>query len=109
MIILGDSLLKIVMLLKLLTNEKVSVKSFSGATAKEMSTYIKPTIEEKHDDTILHIGENDLRWGDESNKIANDILNLATECKQTGCEVTISALQPRRDKFMVKFVKEVND
>ena len=49
------------MLLKLLTNEKVSVKSFSGATAKEMSTYIKPTIEEKHDDTILHIGANYLR------------------------------------------------
>ena len=59
---------------------------------EQISTYVKPTIEEKPDSVILHRGTNDLRSDDESNRIIRDIVNVATECKQTGCDVTISAL-----------------
>ena len=37
------------------------MKSFSGATVKQVSTYIKPTIEEKPDSVILHIGTDDFK------------------------------------------------
>ena len=40
----------------------------------------------------------------ESNKIADDIVNVATACKQTGCDLIISALLPRWDKFNIKGV-----
>ena len=73
-----------------------------------MSTYVKPTLEEKPDNIILHMGTNDLRSEDEPDKIANDIVDAAVACKQTGCEVIISALLPRGDKFSDK-AKEVND
>ena len=71
MVILGDSIVKNVnswQLSKSLTNEKVSVKSLSGATTKQMSTYVKLTIEEKPDSVILRIGTNNLRSNNESNK-----------------------------------------
>ena len=64
-----------------------------------MSTYVKPTLEEKPDTIILHMGTNDLRSEDEPDKIANDIVDVAVACKQTGCEIIISALFPRGDKF----------
>ena len=48
---------------------------------------------------ILHMGTNDLRSEDEPDKIANDIVDVAVACKQTGCEIIISALFPRGDKF----------
>ena len=110
-VILRDSIVKNVngwQLSKSLTNEKVSVKSFPGATTKQMSIYLKPTLEEKPDTIILHMGTNDLRSEDEPDKIANDIVDAAVACKQTGCEVIISALLPRGDKFSDK-AKEVND
>ena len=71
MVILGDSIVKNVnswQLSKSLTNEKVSVKSLSGATTKQMSTYVTLTIEEKPDSVILRIGTNNLRSNHESNK-----------------------------------------
>ena len=70
-VILGDSIVKNVnswQLSKSLTNEKVSVKSLSGATTKQMSTYVTLTIEEKPDSVILRIGTNNLRSNNESNK-----------------------------------------
>ena len=42
-------------------NEKASVLSFSGASSKQMMTYVKPTIEEKPDFIMLRTGTNDLR------------------------------------------------
>ena len=108
---LGDSIVKNVngwQLSKSLTNEKVFVKSFPSATTKQMSTYVKPTLEEKTDTIILHTRTNDLRSEDEPDKIANDIVDVALACKQTGWEVIISALLPRGDKFSDK-AKEVND
>ena len=41
---------------------------------------------------ILHIGTNDLRWKYESNRIANEIMNVAITCKQTGCDVITQLL-----------------
>ena len=73
-----------------------------------MSSYVKPTLEEKPDITILHMGTNNLSSEGEPDKIANNIVDVAVACKQTGCEVIISALLPRGDKFSDK-AKEVND
>ena len=64
-----------------------------------MSAYVKPTLEEKPEAIILHMGTNDLRSEDEPDKIANDIVDVAVACKRTGCEIIISALLPRGDKF----------
>ena len=41
---------------------------------EQISTYVKPTIEEKPDSVILHRGTNDLRSDDESNRIIRDWL-----------------------------------
>ena len=46
---------------KSMKNEKASVLSFSEVSSKQMTTYIKPKIEEKPDFIILHTGTNDLR------------------------------------------------
>ena len=96
------------LVVKIINPDKVSVKSFSGATTKEISTFVKPSTEEKPDSVILNIGTYDLRSDDESDKIENDIINIATSCKQSGCDVIISALHPSWDKFNIK-VKEAND
>ena len=41
------------------TKENVSIKSFSGATVKDMHTYVEPTLERKICDTvIIHVGTN---------------------------------------------------
>ena len=71
-------------------------------------TFVKPSTEEKPDSVILNIGTYDLRSDDESDKIENDIMNIATSCKQSDCDVIISALHPSWDKFNIK-VKEAND
>ena len=54
------------------------------------------------------MGTNDLRSEDEPDKIANDTVDIAVGCKQTGCEVLISEFLPRGDKLSGK-AKEVND
>ena len=61
---LGDSIVKHLngwQLSKSLKNEKASILSFSEVPSKQMTTYIKPKIEEKPDFIILHTGTNDLR------------------------------------------------
>ena len=40
--------------------ERVVVKSFAGATTSDMSHYVKPTLNKKPDQIILHAGTNDI-------------------------------------------------
>ena len=64
-VILGDSILKDVEQYKirntLNTNEKVFVKSFSGATVEDMKSHVIPSKNRNNDLVILHCGTNDLR------------------------------------------------
>ena len=83
------------------------VKSFPGATTQDMKDYIKPTISRKPDMVILHTGTNDLKSNQKPLDIANEIVNLANNIKNSGTEVSISALIPRGDRLSEKG-KKVN-
>ena len=83
------------------------VKSFPGATTQDMKGYIKPTISRKPDMVILHTGTNDLKSNQNPSDIANEIVNLAKNIKNSGTEVSISALIPHGDRLSEKG-KKVN-
>ena len=103
--ILGDSIVKHVngwQLSKSLKNEKASVLSFSGASSKQMMTYVKLTIEEKPDFIILHAGTNDLRSNADPEEIVNSIVDVAVSSKENSSEVIVSTILPRRDKLNEK-------
>ena len=94
-VILGDAIVKHVngwQLSDSLKNDKTSVLSFSGASSKQMMTYVKPTIEEKPDFIILHTGTNDLISNPDPEEIANSIVDIAVSCKENGSEVVVSAI-----------------
>ena len=114
---------------KSLKNEKASVLSLSGASSKQMMTYVKPTIEEKPDFIILHTETNNLRSNADPEEIADSIrggsrtaatskmerfviivngfqplsiVGVAVSCKENGSGVVVSAMLPRRDKLNEK-------
>ena len=58
-------------------NEKIYIKSFSGATVEDMEYYIQPSLKYKNDLIILHTGKNSLRSSKRAEDIANEIVNLA--------------------------------
>ena len=63
-IIVGDSLVKNIKGWELKercsSNENIHVRSFSGATTKDMNSGIQPTIDRSPDCILLHVGTNDL-------------------------------------------------
>ena len=52
--------------------DKVVVKHFSGAKAKDMESYIIPTLEKNPEAIIIHSGTNDLKSDSSPEKIARD-------------------------------------
>ena len=81
-VILGDSIVKDVKGWKLSEDKnKVVVKHFSGAKTKDMESYIIPTLEENPETIIIHSGTNNLKSDSSPEKIARDIIKLATSCK----------------------------
>ena len=83
------------------------VKSFLGATTQDVKDYIKPTISRKPEMVILNIGTNDLKSNQNPSDIANGIVNLAKNIKNSGTEASISFLIPRGDRLSEKG-KKVN-
>ena len=71
------------------------VKSFPGATTRDMKGYIKPAIARKPDMAIFHTETNDLKSNQNPSDIANEILNLAKNINISRTEVSISSLIPR--------------
>ena len=60
--VVGDSIVKEIKGHLLSTkHDTVVVKSFSGATTKQMYDYIKPTLEMKPDQLVIHVGTNNFR------------------------------------------------
>lgn len=97
--IMGDSMLKNVHGYKLSSQEqKVVVKSFSGAKTECMNHYIVPTLKLKPDVVVLHCGTNDLK-SKQPEEISENIIDLAKSVSQisesTG--VIISGIVPRGD------------
>ena len=75
-VIVGDSIIKYVKGWELSNaTERVTVKSFSGATVDDMKDFIKPILRKNPEKLILHIGTNDLRSTD-LKVVADKVSNL---------------------------------
>ena len=94
--VLGDSIVKDLqphkMKRRLGRNEKLFVKSFSGANVADMVDYARPTVRKESDLIVLHAGTNDLRSNKTANNIASDLMKLALEMKSEKNEVIISSI-----------------
>ena len=55
-------------------NEKVYVKTFPGAKTSCMVDYIKPSLKNKPDVILLHVGTNNLKTDDKPEDIAENII-----------------------------------
>ena len=83
-----------------MTNQKVYVRSFSGAEVKCMKDYVKPCIRENDPDhVILHVGTNKM-----NSELPPDV---AKNVKSDTRSVSISSILPRNDNFNNKVI-EVN-
>lgn len=89
-----------------LRNCHVSVKSISGAKTGCMDDYVNPSIREKPDHIVLHVGTNNLPLHS-TKKIAEDIIKLGKRLKEEKIDVTVSSILFRNDKFNEK-ANEVN-
>ena len=79
-VIIGDSIIRNIQGWQLgkEVGLQVVVKSFAGATTSDMSHYVKPTLDKKPNQIILHAGSNDIGKLSPS-EIADNIVNLARE------------------------------
>ena len=104
--ILGDSTIKNIEPHKvrksLKTDQKVYIKSFPGASTKDMESYSIPTKSYGNDLIILHCGTNDLRTSKSPNEISRMILELANDMKTEDNDVMISGILPRNDELNSK-------
>jgi lysophospholipase L1-like esterase len=105
--ILGDSVVKDIKGWELSDSQnKVILKSFSGATTKCMESHVIPTKALKPDVIILHCGTNDLRKTS-TDIISKNIVNLAISLKTDTNSILVSGLTSRKDQFNDK-VNELN-
>lgn len=112
-LILGDSMLKRIRLSKVRqssTNKSIFIRSFPGATTTDMFDYCKPSIRNRPDHLILHIGTNDLR-SKEADSVIHNISCLGEEIKKYSPDTSISLSEVivRKDSSSVSAkVHEVN-
>mgnify|MGYP001796000317 CR=1 FL=1 len=78
---------------------KKIVKSFSGATVKDMHSYVEPSKGYESDLITVHCGTNDLRGSKKPDEISTAIIDLARNLKTDSNDVMVSGILPRRDKF----------
>ena len=109
-VIVGDSLVKNIKDLepkeRCSSNENIHVRSFSGATTKDMNSYIQPTIDRSPNCILLHVGTNDLANKTKTEaQIAKEIVGLAQLIGNEGITVDVSGLVPRYDYLEPKRVR----
>ena len=110
-VIVGDSLVKNITGWELKkccsSNENIHVRSFSGATTKDMKSYIQLTIDRSPDCILLHVGTNDMVNKTKTEvKITKEIVHLASLIRNKGISVVVSGLTLRHDYFEPKRVKD---
>ena len=66
---------------KKLKNANVYVRHFAGAKVRCMKDHIKPTLREKPDFIVLHVGTNDLVSDRPPDLIAKSIVDVASSMK----------------------------
>ena len=82
------------------------VRSFPGAKTDDMKSYIKLTLKNKPECTIIHCGTNDLK-NNTPQSIAENILSLAKSSQQENNTVLVSFIVPRNG-HLDKKGKKVN-
>ena len=84
-----------------LKEDFVVVKSFPGAKTDCMNHYLIPSLKQKPDNIILHVGANDLQSTDTASKIASRIIDLAHKCVNNfgSGRVMVSGLISRGDNL----------
>jgi len=99
--VIGDSIIKEIKGHLLTTEEeRVVVKSFPGATTKQMYHYANPTLEMKPDTLIIHCGTNDLKHTEDDKQVVDSIMDLAMYCcEKNEIPLIISSLTCREDRF----------
>ena len=101
-VVLGDSIVKYVQGRNLSTKVRSVVKSFSGSRVYHMFHYMKPSLELKPDEIILHLGTNDLKYSSPeyvAERIADLGHSIVAESHTT--KVTISSLTCRSDNILL--------
>ena len=78
---------------KKLKNANVYVRHFAGTKVRCM----KPTLREKSDHIVLHVGTNDLVSDRPPDLIAKSILDVASSIKNENHDVTVSNIITRAD------------
>ena len=85
------------------------MKSFSGANADQMKQYVEPTLEDKPDAIILHVGTNE-RQNNKKNEvqIAEEITGLAKSIEQEKMSIAVSCLivrnaQSKKEEGLILF------
>ena len=109
--IIGDSMLKDIKsweINKHLKNDHAVVKSFPGAKTTCMEHYLVPSLDQKPNTIILHVGTNDLRGADPPKVISKRIMDLARKCSDMNSKIYVSSLVSRGDNLNHK-VEAVND
>ena len=84
---------------KKLEHCKAYVKSFSGSNVWCMKDHMKPSMWEKPDHTILHVGTNDLNCYIQFDLTAKSIVDLAMALRSNSQNVSVSNIIMRNDNF----------
>ena len=110
-VIVGDSMIKYVKGWEISSaTNRVTVKSFSGASVEDMTDFIKPILRKKPENIVLHIGTNNLR-NDDAKSVADGITNLAHSIQQQcpDIEIIVSGVITRSDDMSASSrVRETN-
>ena len=81
------------------------VRSFGGTKTED---YIQPTVNLSPKQIILHCGTSNIPSSEDSETIANNIINLAKNIKTDTAKVAILGIIPRADTFNLS-TKQVNE
>ena len=103
-VILGDSMVKHLNgweMSKKTKNCKVYVRSFPAAKVQCMNDYKKPSVRDKPDHFIIHVGTNDLNSEVSPKSIAESIVDLAMSLKTESNDVTVSNITLRTDNSLL--------
>ena len=81
--------------------KRVKVDSFSGATTTEMKHFIKPLVQRKPTEIILHVGTNDVDIHS-AEEVADNIIKLTDDIKKRGIRCIVSSLVVRADSELLR-------
>ena len=94
----------------LTSKERVYVKSFSGATIRDMHEYAMPSMRHNPNLIAIPVGTNDLRSIKSPTEIAQEIIELGMKLKSEENDITINSIVARNDeKLLNEKRQKVND